>query len=88
VALFVQGLGKAVIDCLYELPQGVQAEMRSRNLLRAQHSRELRLAQLLQAGAESARGLLEAGAHSICMSYLGKRVKATLVAKEEQLKEA
>jgi serine/threonine protein kinase len=90
VALSVQGKGKAVIDCLQELPEGVQAEMRSRNLLRAQYSRELRLAQakLLQAGTESATGLLEAGAHSTCMSDLGERVKAKLMAKEEQLKEA
>jgi hypothetical protein len=90
VASFVQDLGEAVIDCLQELPEGVQAEMRSRNLLRAQHSRELRLAQkrLLQAGPESARGLHEAGAHSTCMSDFGERVKAKLMAKEEQLKEA
>jgi serine/threonine protein kinase len=93
VASFVQGLGKAVIHCLQELPEGVQAEMRSRNLLRAQHNRELRLAQarLLQAGTESARGLHEAGAHSTCMSRMsdfGERVKAKLTAKEEQLKEA
>jgi hypothetical protein len=90
VALSVQGLGKAVIDCLQELPEGVQAEMKSRNLLRAQHSRKLRLAQakLLQAGTESARGLHEAGAHSTCMSDLGEGVKAKLKAKEEHLKEA
>jgi len=90
VASFVQGLGKAVIDCLQELPQALQAEMRSRNLLRAQHSRELRSAQarLLQAGTESARGLHEAGAHSTCMSDLGERVRAKLMAKEEQLKKA
>jgi hypothetical protein len=90
VASFVQGLGKAVIDCLQELPQALHAEMSSRNLLRAQHSRELRSAQarLLQAGAESARGLHEAGAHSACMSDLGERVRAKLMAKEEQLKKA
>jgi hypothetical protein len=90
VALSVQGLGKAVIDCLQELPEGVQAEMKSRNLLRAQHSRKLRLAQakLLQAGTESARGLHEAGAHSTCMSDLGEGVKAKLMAKEKHLKEA
>ena len=93
VASFAQGLGKTVIDCLQELPEGVQAEIKNRNLLRARHSRDLRLAQakILQAGTESATGLHEAGAHSTCMSRmsdLGEGVKAKLMAKEEQLKEA
>jgi riboflavin biosynthesis pyrimidine reductase len=78
VASFAQGLGKTVIDCLQELPEGVQAEIKNRNLLRARHSRDLRLAQakILQGVASWIFTAVEGGARADQLSAEGHELIA------------
>ena len=90
VATFVEGLGKASIDGLQELPEDVQAEIRNRDLLRARHVRELRsaLQGLLEAGNAAARDIVEGRGDSATVSELEAGLQPMLEAREAQLTDA